>query len=70
MTLTLWLREGRKERPGRHRRCSPIRDAVEDGGAKKMKKAHDFKFSRNRPLHSCYDVGGGGGRECKNTYTC
>ena len=34
---------------------SAIKDAVDDGAAEKMTKAQDFKFSRNRPLHSRYD---------------
>ena len=34
---------------------SAIRDAVDDGTTEKTTEAQDFKFSRNRPLHSRYD---------------
>lgn len=44
-------RRGRSHRP----RCRPIRDAVDDDAAEKATEAQDFKFSRNRPLHSRYD---------------
>jgi hypothetical protein len=32
-----------------------MRDVVDDDKEEKMTKAQDFKSSRNRPLHSCYD---------------
>ncbi|XBH87440.1 hypothetical protein VPH35_074896 [Triticum aestivum] len=44
-------RRGRSHRP----RCQPIRDVVDDDAAEKTTEAQDFKFSRNRPLHSRYD---------------
>jgi hypothetical protein len=46
---------GKRGRPGRHQRCQPIRDAVDDDKEEKTMKTHDFKSSRNRPLHSHYD---------------
>jgi hypothetical protein len=45
----------KEERPGRHQRCPPIKDAVDDNMEKKMTRAQDFISSRNRPLHSRYD---------------
>ena len=47
-------RRGCSHRP----RCRPIRDAVDDGAVEKTTKAQDYKFSRNRPLHSHYGLRG------------